>query len=131
MASTIVRQLLIHEGITLSIPVTICGRTLNAILDTGAERTLINEKWVPVLGLKLLDKFPIDVKGALSDCVNSAQETVLSLRIGDTNFPHTALSTEIGDDLLLGADFMAAHKCVIDLGYHCFAPHYSPSRSSE
>ena len=92
------RKLLIYEDITFSLQVTICGHTVNVILETGAERTLIDRKWVPALGLNLLDKPPIDVKSALSDCVSSAQETVLSLHIGDTDFSHTALSNVNGDD---------------------------------
>ena len=100
----------------MTIPVSICGKTLDAVLDTGAERTLINKHWIADLGLHILDSPPVAVTGALSQSISSAQEAVLPLYIGDTKFLHTALFTDISNDLLLGADFISTHKCVIDLG---------------
>ena len=115
LMARLVQQLLVHEGITVTKPVSICGKSLNAVLNTWAKCTVIDKQWITDLELHLLDSLPIAVTGTVSEYIGSAQEVVLPLYIGATRLLHTALFTEISAGSLLGSDFIFIHQCMIEL----------------
>jgi len=55
------------EGICLSVQMNVYDHPLEAIIDTGAERSLISKQWVQQIGISCVHKPPVRLKGVFNN----------------------------------------------------------------
>ena len=96
------------------------GKSLNAVLDTGAKVSLINKQ--------LFDQIPRKCKTALHPSIlklvaanmskiDNAGVSDITFQLGNTTFTHKfVVSKSLGKEILLGIDFVYGNQ--IKLLYH-------------
>ena len=96
------------------------GKSLNAVLDTGAKVSLINKQ--------LFDQIPRKYKTALHPSIlklvaanmskiDNARVSDITFQLGNTTFTHKfVVSKSLGKEILLGIDFVYGNQ--IKLLYH-------------
>jgi predicted aspartyl protease len=100
------------------VPVTISGRTLNMLLDTGAERSVLDEAAVRRLGIPQ-DGRTVSVIVGVSGGMPRADANVEGMRIGDvplaiTRMPVSTFSGSMGIDGALGFDVLQDYDLDLD-----------------
>jgi predicted aspartyl protease len=99
------------------IPVTIDGKAMNALVDTGTQASVVTRKAANEAGLTpaMLDRDPAGtMRGAGPDPVRTHVHRFAEIRIGDEVFTMRRCSWPIchwGDvDAILGMDYLASHR---------------------
>lgn len=101
---------------TLYVPCTVNNKTINAVIDTAAQVTVMNYELFESLKPKPLLQKDIILKGAgKNNIINGKIAEQVKLRIGPTEQRWDVVVGEIADSLLLGLDFLRAHNCIINL----------------
>ena len=109
-----VRQVRQCYGCSYTIPVSIQGKPIQAVLDTAAE--------VSVLGLQFFNSLPnrprfdakIRLKG-IGGGVTMSYRAIIPLAIGNSTYEWPVYVCENENELLLGLDFMKSNGCVLDM----------------
>jgi len=106
----------IPEGVRLSIPVEVDGHPVTAIVDTGADKSLLSRQWADTIGISCQNTPSVRLKGAFMEhSVLGYLVKNIPLRIGSDKFHCDMLVSESEDHLLLGSDFLLENACIIDL----------------
>jgi predicted aspartyl protease len=99
------------------IPVTIDGTTMNALIDTGTQTSVVTTKAANETGLTpaMLDRDPVGtMRGAGPDPVHTHVHRFGEIRIGDEVFhnePLLVADLPLGDvEVILGMDYLASHR---------------------
>lgn len=101
---------------TLYVPCIVNNKTINAVIDTAAQVTVMNYELFESLKPKPLLQKDIILKGAgKNNIINGKIAEQVKLRIGPTEQRWDVVVGEIADSLLLGLDFLRAHNCIINL----------------
>jgi hypothetical protein len=103
--------LAVRGGYDNTVVVTICGKRLHAVLDTGAHICLLSESLASGLELK---PCRFEILDANSNKIVAAGQAEIDVRIGNRVFRHTFVIASISTPVLIGADFCKRYKCKID-----------------
>lgn len=101
---------------TLTIPVKINGRAVKALVDTGAEISVISHELARTMKSPLKRELLVKLKGAetSSDMKGYRLEPV-SLKVEKKEYPWRIYEADIQEQFILGLDFLQYHRAVIDL----------------
>lgn len=109
---------------TLYVPCIVNNKTINAVIDTAAQVTVMNYELFESLKPKPLLQKDIILKGAgKNNIINGKIAEQVKLRIGPTEQRWDVVVGEIADSLLLGLDFFESSQL-----HHQFGKLYSDSR---
>ena len=106
-----------NGGSSIHIPIKVKGISMSALLDTGAEVTVINEKFVTELNLYTSGKIPVkginmDSKIMADLCPN------IDFTIQNTQISWQAVAMPMTEDVIIGLDFMIMFIfCFVKIGY--------------
>lgn len=106
------------HAVTIRAPVTIEGIEMNAVVDTGAEVTVMSERRfqeIPAEKQPLLRQTQRSLEVAEAGHKMRTSETVeVKLIMGDDEYAVDMYFAPIADDLLLGCDFLDEHDVTIN-----------------
>ena len=102
-------------GINLVLPVKINGVTVEAILDTGAQITVISEELAKKARLPSRSGEPVYLKGVQDSVVRARSGGKARVAIGKTETKWHLIVAKITDDIIIGLDLLYHLKVVIDL----------------
>lgn len=98
------------SAVSMRVPVFMMERELEAVIDTGAEVTVLNQR--------IFDQLPPSTRPIVKKAdrglvvaergkkMGSHGMAVVKFKIGDQDYEWTMYIADIGDDILLGADFL-------------------------
>ena len=98
------------KGLSMIVPIEIRGKPASAVIDTGAQVTIVNSQFFDSLNCSLPSE-PVILKGI--DPEKSAEGYVVRkvpLTLGGRSYKWDLYVALIEDELLLGLDFMVYHK---------------------
>ena len=98
------------KGLSMIVPIEIWGKPASAVIDTGAQVTIVNSQFFDSLNCSLPSE-PIILKGI--DPEKSVEGYVVRkvpLTLGGGSYKWYLHVAPIEDELLLGLDFMVYHK---------------------
>ena len=98
-------------GSSMYIEVVIEGCNYRALVDSGAEVSLIRENLLRNANIKKTNIILVDAQGKV---IPSAGEIELLLGIATGKLKHSFIVAAISTDVLLGMDFLTSNKCNID-----------------
>ena len=104
-----------EEENCLVVPVRIGKTELAAVIDSGAQLTIINEE----LAKQCIEKEPVDtvqLRGISQQFTTGKVYSGVEIQIGGQKFRGNVISASMTEDMLLGADFLLAMKVKIDFG---------------
>jgi len=97
------------------VPVSIENKKLQAVVDTAAEVTIINQKVVPAHLLSKCVK-SVSLKPAFpGNNQNGQLIRNVNLKVGSQSYSVDMVIADIDDDILLGYDFLKSHNCILNL----------------
>ena len=103
-------------GLSIVIPAKVNGQPCNAIIDSAAQVTVISEQFFKTLKHQPEILETVYLKGAGHDHHMSATfARDVFLTLGEHTYKWDIYIAPISDDFILGLDFMAKHKAVVDL----------------
>ena len=95
-------------GYSLVVPVRVKGKTLEGVVDTGADGTVINSKFIDITQF---EAEPVILKGLEPDRLIAGHLIKdMAINLGGRIYRWDLYVAPISDDLLLGLDFMIAYK---------------------
>ena len=95
-------------GYMMVVPLKIKGKTLDGVVDTGADVSVINSKFIDVTQF---EAEPVVLKGLEPDRVISGHFIKdVAINLGGRMYHWDLYVASISDDFLLGLDFMIADK---------------------
>ena len=95
-------------GYSLVVPVRVKGKTLEGVVDTGADGTVINSKFIDITQF---EAEPVMLKGLEPDRLIAGHLIKdVAINLGGRMYRWDLYVAPISDDLLLGLDFMIAYK---------------------
>ena len=105
----IVRRLESTRGYSMIVPIKVKGKELEGVTDTGAEVTIINSKFLDITQFKDVEEIRLKgiVKGKL---ISGYMVKDVPINLGGNMYRWDLYVAPIGDDFLLGLDFMIAYK---------------------
>ncbi len=112
-----IRELLLREhcGISLGLPVEIGGHQVLGIVDSAAQITVVNSHLARKMSLSTSGSELVRLRNAqTSSFMNGNIVRKTRLKIGSQVFMWDVVVADIADDLLLGLDFLRAHKAKLD-----------------
>ncbi len=94
------------------------NRTVNYLIDTGSQATLVSRSLIQDLGLQANIRPTLsELSSFTQDKIPTYGEIVLDLTIADTCAQHTCVITNMSEaDVLLGTDFMTPNSISVHLG---------------
>lgn len=101
----------------LYLPIEIRGRLYTAMVDTGAQISILNKKVADETGLshQLDDRFKNDILGVGSQKSYGKIFNVL-VKVGETEYWNTFTVLDLSNiDALIGIDWLMKNRCIIDL----------------
>ena len=104
----------LKPGKLLVAPVQVDGRNANALLDSGATSTLIRQSLAP----STMGASAVVIEGLGSSRIAAIGSVQVALQLGQLNLDvgcTVVPDGAIGHDLVLGEDFLLAHKVKVDL----------------
>jgi predicted aspartyl protease len=113
----IVREIVLRQcrGTSLVVSVKINGRSVPAVVDTGANVTVINEELAQSLGkLNVTEHCKLSC-AAQSSSMSAKRVQGINLELGKRKFVVDVYVAPITDKVLLGLDFLNAHDCIVNL----------------
>ena len=96
--------------------------TLYGLIDTGANRSIINPRKFYSISEKLrpsLRTIEKQIVLANSEKISTLGETTLSLATSIGIFPQNLIVAEINEPLILGNDFLSQNRCLVDVANSC------------
>ena len=101
---------------TLTIPIKINNNSVMAVVDTGAEVSVISHGFAKKMSTALKRKQTVKLKSAEknSDLIGYKLEKV-TLEIDNNAYPWSVYESDIGEDFIIGLDFLLYHKVKINL----------------
>jgi len=104
------------DGSYISVKIT--GADIDALIDTGAFESLMNENTAKILKLKikpLINTAKYDLVSANGSDIKIIGETKVEMYLSGVKFDQNiAIAKELNPHFLLGAEFLSANKAVID-----------------
>ena len=104
-------------GLTMSLPLTINGTEVSAVVDTAAQVTMISQSFCNSLEPPLTASEKIKINNAQKD---SSMEGWIArdveIGLGGSTYTWDVVVAPITDDCILGFDFMKSNHCQLDLG---------------
>lgn len=99
----------------MEIPIVVQGHQTTAVVDTAAMMTLVNKKVFP--GNNSFDITPqeISLKGLGQQKVTGQLFKNVECQIGLHSYTLDMCVVDMKDSVILGLDFLKAHKCIVDL----------------
>ena len=115
-ASATVRQFVLGQaaGPTMWVHINIARRRVAAVVDTGAQVTLMSKQLFKELGLKSNDS--VQLKNAKVDSV--IEDSIVAsfgFQFGGKRYCSHVVAADIEDEFILGLDFLGAAGCKLDL----------------
>ena len=102
-------------GAEITLEVTVNGKKLTGIIDTGAMKSCLKTSLLPELSpVPYLGK-PVRLVGIKPNEPVAGHLSSVNLTIGKYQYKQNIVVANIPNDFILGADFLAAHSAVIDL----------------
>jgi len=93
--------------------VTVCGRRLSVLLDSGCETSVIGESLLP--GIRL-ESSTQELYAANGTRIPIVGETDLEIRVGDVKIPTRIVVSRAISEMILGIDFLTQNRCRWDFG---------------
>ncbi|CAC5374562.1 unnamed protein product [Mytilus coruscus] len=104
------------ESNTLVLGISINDVTVNAVIDTAAQVTLMSEEFAKKLKPPVIFKGSLMLKGAGKDNSITARYTErVAVKVGKTDTKWKIIVAKINDQVILGLDFLKHLDAVIDL----------------
>ncbi|CAG2208013.1 unnamed protein product [Mytilus edulis] len=104
------------ESNTLVLGISINEVTVNAVIDTAAQVTLMSEEFAKKLKPPVIFKGSLMLKGAGKDNSITARYTeCVTVKVGKTDTKWKIIVAKINDQVILGLDFLKHLDAVIDL----------------
>ena len=98
------------KGLTMIVPIEVKGKLASAVIDTGAQVTIINSQFYDTLNLSFPSD-PVLLKGINPEkSVEGYLVWEVPLTLGGKTYKWDLYVAPIEDQLLLGLDFMVHHK---------------------
>ena len=111
----IFRTSLASPGAEITFELTVNGKQLTGIIDTGAMKSCLKSNLVTELNSTPVIGKPVRLVGIKpNEPVNGYMSSV-NLTIGKYNYNQDVVIANIQNDFILGADFLAKHLAVLDL----------------
>lgn len=87
------------------------------IVDTGSSITVVNSALLAVINSSLDNINPVrnSIRTVTGEKVPLVGRGRMKITIGDRDFIHDVWIGDISEDVILGLDFMKAHRCQVDL----------------
>lgn len=98
------------------VAVNVKDRTVNALVDTGSQVSLVRQGLFEKLRVKPTGIALVDAQGQR---VMAKGEVELDLQVGHKKVRHTFVVASVTSDLILGLDFLERFKCAIDFSGRC------------
>ena len=96
------------QGYCLVVPVQVKGKSLESVVDTGAQVSIINSK---LINISQFEVEPVVLRGLEPDKpINGHLIKDVSINLGGRMYRWVLYVAPIEDDFLLGLDFMIAYK---------------------
>ena len=96
------------QGYSLVVPVQVKGKSLESVVDTGAQVTIVNSK---LIDISQLEAEQVVLRGLEPDKpINGHLIKDVSINMGGRMYKWDLYVAPIEDDFLLGLDFMIAYK---------------------
>ena len=108
------------RGVTVSVLLKVKGFALRAIIDSGAETTILNKSVAEKIGLDYKKNPAIPIRGAFQTQLTNAYLTRTDICIGTGKYNWDLLVAESNDDMLLGADFLYSKRAQVDFEEEVF-----------
>lgn len=108
----------VSSGETLVVPATVQGSSVQAVIDSGAEKCLMNKQFFDQLKNKPLITREVVLRG-IGEGLTPAYEIEIHLQIGPCQLLTSVLVTTMKDEFLIGLDCMKKIKCDILLSQNC------------
>lgn len=99
----------------MTISCSINTSNLDAIIDTGADKSLLSCEFYKSNNLGELSCSNVQLYTITGGGTEVIGEMMANLRIGRTNYSHPLVVANIVDDLVLGADFLKLYRAKLDL----------------
>ena len=117
-STTTVKEIIVRTvtcGLSLVIPAVLYNQSIEVVVDSAAQVTVISEGFFQTLGLKPKTLEHVKLRGAATDGIMEAKLVEgISLNIGKRSYRMNMYVAPISDQLILGLDFLLQHKCRID-----------------
>ena len=98
------------KGLSMIVPIEVKGKPASAVIDTGAQVTIINSQFYDTLNLSFPSD-PVLLKGINPEkSVEGYLVQEVPLTLGGKTYKWDLYVAPIEDQLLLGLDFMVHHK---------------------
>ena len=101
-------------GLSLVIDICMNGQRLKAVLDTAAQATVLNAELASKMQLDLQEDLVLKCAGKGTQITGRIAKNT-NIKLGGKCYKWDVVVAPIGDDLLLGLDFLAAHSSTIDI----------------
>lgn len=99
----------------MEIPIVDQGHQTTAVVDTAAMMTLVNKKVFPGNNSFIITPQEISLKGLGQQKVTGQLFKNVECQIGLHSYTLDMCVVDMKDSVILGLDFLKAHKCIVDL----------------
>jgi len=104
------------RAVNLVLKITINGEPVEALIDTAAQVTVINEKFANTLEIPLKIGHRVSLKGAGNDTsIRARYADKVVINIGQTETRWRIIVADISDPVIIGLDLLKHLKAIIDL----------------
>jgi len=113
-------ELVVGSVVMLFVTVTVNNVALQALVDSGAQMTIMNAQEAARCGvMRLLDTRFAGVAQGVGTQKILGRILALQLKIGGGHFPCSVSVLETGPPFILGLDMLKRHQCCLDLRRGC------------
>lgn len=99
----------------MTVPCKINTSEIDAIIDTGAERSLLSWEFYRNNKVGQLNSTNIQLSTVTGEAAEVFGEVLAKIEIKETTYDHPMIVSRITDELVLGADFLKHHGAKLDL----------------
>lgn len=99
----------------MEIPIVVQGHQTTAVVDTAAMVTLVNKKVFPGNNSFSITPQEISLKGLGQQKITGQLFKNVECQIGLHSYTLDMCVVDMKDSVILGLDFLEAHKCIVDL----------------
>lgn len=113
----IVREIILRQckGVSLIVPIKVNGFEISAVVDTGANVTVLSEELAHSLGqLEVVEHCKLSCAAQKSGMMAKKVQGII-LELGKKSFVTDVYIAPITDKVLLGLDFLKANDCIVNL----------------